>query len=180
MKLNEQQLYTLVNNTIRRILKERHVIEIPKQDNGMEMPPMDNGDMPPMSDNPMPPMGDDQMNQDMGGAADNQDMNNPMAADGSTDPRMSNIQNMLSQLSSEDLKAAEGYIESLLSDNDSNNNGENDSNEMGDMSQQPMQENSMYEFNDNIFGDRVIKRNDLKLKNKNIGKINPFVSNRGN
>lgn len=185
IRLTENDVHNIIRKSVFRILNERHVLEIPKPQ-GDEMPPMD---MPPMVDSSMPTMDDpnqapmqDNMGED-GNMPPMDDANN-MAGN---DPQMDEITNMLGQLSPDDMKAARGYIESLLKDNDTNNDGINDSNQMLppqdesmsqlDMNGGQMQESFMKEINNGIMGDRQGKR-ELKQVNPKVSMKNPFVSSR--
>lgn len=183
IRLTENDLHNIVMNTVNRIITERHVLKVPHSDDGMDMMGMQDPNIG-MGADPNMGMNDPSMGGDpnaMGG--DDMDME----ANGSNNPRMDNIQNILTQLNDDDLKAAEGYLESLLSDNEGvNNSNQDDMSDpsMGDadpnaMGGQPMQESFIKEFNNLAMMKRPEKRQYKKIDNPTqYSKINPFIVNR--
>lgn len=126
MIINEEQIHRIVAESLKRILSEKKVIKIPKKHSENPAPapaqgaPMPEAPMPeaPMPTEPMPPTEDAGMMNDVAPMSDTDSMGGDMSMDGgSGDPKADYIKKMIDNLPPEDLKAAEGYIESLGKDN---------------------------------------------------------------
>lgn len=173
IRLTESDIHQIVLNTAKRILQERHVLEIPKQNMPMDggMPPMD----APM-DNSMPPMNDAPMGDDnMGGGMPPMD-NAPMDGAPMGDDNMGDMPDFWGKLNDKQKDSVKKYAESMI---DSDDTTENSSpNNMGgeDPNNLPMQESFIREFN-MALQDREEKREYKKIP-KTISRHNPFVSNR--
>jgi hypothetical protein len=140
------------------------------------------------------PMGGEGMQDPMGGGQDPMGNDMPMGDDGGmggaepTDDQSQQAMDLFNKLEGEDKTAALHYLESLVADNQGEPMDSGNEQGMPDMQNDPMggegmppqmgmQESFVKEMNNQVFEPRQGKRS-KKTINKEVGRNNPFVSNR--
>lgn len=174
IRLTENDLHRIIENTVGDILNERHVMRLPNQTPPpSDMPPM-GGEQPPMdAPNPMggePPMGDDM--PPMGG-----DMPPMSDGDGSNGVNQE-LLDVISQLGLEDQNAVLKYAKSMT-DNEDNQGMQNGG------GQTPMENRDrsnaiVSEIIQGFFDNKKEKVRDTnkEITNNKINGKNPFITNR--
>lgn len=149
--------------------------------------------VPKSEDSGLDPMGGEGMQDPMGGGQDPMGSDMSMGDDGMggaepTDDQSQQAMDLFGKLGQEDKTAALHYLESLVADNEGEPMDSGNEQGMPDMQNDPMggegmppqmgmQESFVKEMNNQVFEPRQGKRS-KKTINKEVGRNNPFVSNR--